>query len=124
MRLSGGAQAAAQYQRMKKVRPNFKKGPPRHFVRAWRKHRGYTLEQLAEIVGVTHGALSQLERGEVNYTQPMLEALADALACSPADLIMRDPSSPIWSIMDNLSAMPLEQQAQIAEIVQTFRKAS
>lgn len=109
---------------MKKVRPNFKKGPPRHFVRAWRKHRGYTLEQLAEIVGVTHGALSQLERGEVNYTQPMLEALADALACSPADLIMRDPSSPIWSIMDNLSAMPLEQQAQIAEIVQTFRKAS
>lgn len=107
---------------MKKVRPNFKKGPPRHFVRAWRKHRGYTLEQLAEIVGVTHGALSQLERGEVNYTQPMLEALAEALSCSPADLIIRDPESPLWSILDNLKAMPADKQAQIAEIVETFRR--
>ena len=89
---------------MAKVRTNFKKGNPRHFIRAWRKHRGYTLEQLAEMVGVTHGALSQLERGDVNYTQPMLEALARNLSCEPADLIMRDPSNPeaIWSIWDTL----------------------
>ena len=65
---------------------------PRHFIRQWRIHRGYTQERLAEIVGVPHGALSQLERGLVNYTQPMLEALAEALRCEPADLIARDPS--------------------------------
>ena len=108
---------------MAKVRTNFKKGPARHFIRAWRKHRGYTLEQLAEMVGVTHGALSQLERGQVNYTQPMLEALALALSCEPADLIMRDPESAIWSIVDDLKGMSPERQKQISEIVLTFRRA-
>lgn len=78
---------------MPRVQPRPKRRPPRHFIRQWRIHRGLTLEQLAERVGVTHGALSQLERGLVNYTQPMLESLAFALQCEPADLIMRDPES-------------------------------
>lgn len=120
--LSGGNSDADENPRMAKVRTNFKKGPARHFIREWRKHRGYTQEQLAEALGVTHGTISQLETGKINYTQPMLEALAKALACEPADLIMRDPDSAIWSIMDNLKAMHPDQQAQIAQIVATFRK--
>jgi transcriptional regulator with XRE-family HTH domain len=96
--------------------------PARHFIREWRKYRNLTLEKLAERVGVTHGALSQLERGEVNYTQPMLEALADALQCEPADLIMRDPNSEIWSVMDVLKAAPEAEQRQIAAIIGAFRK--
>jgi transcriptional regulator with XRE-family HTH domain len=76
---------------MPKVKTRFKEGPPRHFIREWRKFRDLTLERLAERVGVTHGAIAQLERGEVAYTQSMLEALADGLNCSPADLIGRPP---------------------------------
>lgn len=68
-------------------------GSPRHFVREWRKHRQLTLEALAGQIGVTHGALSQLERGETAYTQSMLEALADALECTPSDLISRSPDA-------------------------------
>ena len=36
--------------------------------------------------------------------QETLEALADALMCEPADLIMRDPTSPdpIWSVWDRV----------------------
>jgi len=64
------------------------------FFREWRKHRGFTLEKLAERIGVTAGALSQLERGDTSYTQPMLEALADALNCEPPDLLMRNPLEP------------------------------
>lgn len=75
---------------MAKVKSNLKT-KRKTYVRAWRKFRDLTLEKLAERVGVTAGALSQLERGEVNYTQPMLEALAEELGCAPADLIMRDP---------------------------------
>ncbi len=40
---------------------------------------------------MTPGAISQLERGRTSYTQPMLEALGQALHCSPADLIVRTP---------------------------------
>jgi DNA-binding Xre family transcriptional regulator len=98
-----------------------KKIPVRHFIRGWRKHRHLTLEQLAERIGVTHGALSQLERGLTNYTQPMLEALAGALMCEPADLIMRDPSDPdgIWSIWDQ--AKPGERR-QIVAVAKTLMK--
>lgn len=122
--LSGMSRARADYPLMSKVQTNFKAKPARHFIRQWRKHRGYTLEQLAEMVGVTHGALSQLERGLVNYTQPMLEALAVALSCEPADLIMRDPANPVWTILDTLKDLTPDQQNQVAEIVTTFRKAS
>ncbi len=110
---------------MSKVTPNPKKKPAaRHFVRAWRKHRGYTQEQLAEMIGATHGAISQLENGKINYTQPMLEALAEALSCEPADLLMRDPSAPLWSILDDLRRVTPAQQQQIQAIVATFKKAS
>ena len=89
--LSGGNFGKCKNVSMAKVTPRQKSGPPRHFIREWRKHRNLTMEQLAEIIGVTQGAISQLERGQTNYTQPMLEALADALHCRPYDLIMRTP---------------------------------
>lgn len=75
---------------MGKVRTNLKTRRPT-FIREWRKFRHLTLERLAERIEVTAGALSQLERGDVQYTQPMLEALSDALNCEPADLITRSP---------------------------------
>lgn len=62
-----------------------------HFIREWRKHRKLTQEALAERANLTPGAISQLENGLINYTQPTLEALALALWCSPGDLLSRDP---------------------------------
>lgn len=109
---------------MAKVRPNFRKRQVRHFIKAWREHRGLSQEQLAERIGVTHGAVSQLERGLVNYTQPMLEALADALDCEPADLIMRDPNASIWSVMDVLKTAPEPEQRRIVAIIDAYRKAN
>lgn len=99
---------------MAKVRSNLKTKRPT-FIREWRKHRLLTLERLAERIDVTAGALSQLERGDTGYTQPMLEALAEALSCEPADLIMRPPSAPngieaIWSRIapsDRAKLMPM-----------------
>ena len=42
----------------------------------------------------------------IRSSQETLEALADALGCEPADLLMRDPSSadPIWSVWDRVPA--------------------
>lgn len=68
------------------------KSSPRHFIRAWRMHRKMTQDALAEKIGVTSGAISQLENGLINYTQPTLEAIARALECSPADLLYGPPA--------------------------------
>lgn len=74
------------------------------FIRAWRKHRGLTLEQLSERTDMTPGNLSEIERGQTAYTQTTLEGLAYALSCEPADLLMRNPldTEAPWSIWDAL----------------------
>lgn len=110
---------------MPRVTPRPKRQRPRHYIREWRLYRNLTQEQLAERVGVTHGALSQLERGLINYTQPMLESLAFALQCDPADLIMRNPESDPWSpwqIYDGVRDLPEEDQRRIAAVIDAIRK--
>lgn len=94
---------------------------PGHFIRAWRKHRDCTLERLAERVGTTHATLSRVERGKVPYSQPLLEALADALGTTPASLIMRDPSvsNGIWDIWEQI---PTQNRDQAAKVLETFKK--
>ena len=100
----------------------------RHFIKEWRKHRGLTQEQLAERIGVAVSTISQLETGKQGYSQPTLEAIADALNCGPADLLMRrppskdDPSDPndgMWSIWETLD---IPARNQVVEIAKTFRK--
>jgi DNA-binding XRE family transcriptional regulator len=93
----------------------------RWYLKEWRKHRGYTQERLADMIGSSKGYISDLERGERRYNQELLEGLAEALMCEPADLLMRDPSQPdgIWSIWDQLK--PVEQ-AQVVEIAKTIKR--
>lgn len=105
-------------QAARKIVPRVKPAFGRTFIREWRLHRNLTLEQLADRIDTTHASLSRIERGKQPYTQPMLEALADALQTDPASLLMRDPSSPdaIWSIWE--SAQPGERRA-IVELAKT-----
>lgn len=89
---------------MVKVNPNFKEPKRTYFFRQWRKFRGLTQEELAEMVGVSAPSISQLERGVQGFTDSTLEALASALACNPGDLLMRNPldEDAPWSIWENL----------------------
>ena len=91
----------------------------RIFVREWRKHRGYSLEQLADMIGTTHATLSRVERGLLPYNQAFLERTAEMLMCEPADLLVRNPQDPegIWSVWDR--AKPGERR-QIVEIARTL----
>jgi transcriptional regulator with XRE-family HTH domain len=88
----------------------------RQYFKAWRKHRGLTQEQLAERIGIARSYLTKIERGDRRYDQPFLEAAADALRCSPADLLMRDPTDPegLWSIYETLT--PPERIRMVAVI--------
>ncbi len=101
----------------------------RTFIRQWREYRGLSQDRLVEqmrelVTGFSKSTLSRIENGHQAYTQPVLEALAESLRCSPADLIMRDPNSEIWSIADTLEALPKEQQQTVITMIEALRKAS
>ena len=90
-----------------------------HYVREWRKHRGLSQEALAERIEKTQGYVSKLERFEQDYNQGLLEALAYALMCDPADLIMRNPlqEEAIWSVWDKV---PVTERPRALTILKTF----
>jgi transcriptional regulator with XRE-family HTH domain len=92
------------------------------YIREWRLDRGYTLEKLADRIGIKASALSYLERGQSAYTQGTLEALAAALQTDPASLIMRNPNDAdaIWSLWDEASE---GEKRQISEVVKALRRA-
>jgi hypothetical protein len=71
------------------------------------------------MVGVTHGSLSQLERYQMGYRERMLTALADALDCTPADLLGHDPSTSVSlrSIWERASAAQREVITELAETI-------
>src|ERR1700757_393944 len=108
----------------KSARPHPKPARRPTFIRSWRKHRGLTLAQLADRlateleVQISDGQLSRIERGETPYSQDILEAVAAALRCEPADLLVRDPAAAeaIWSLWDTLK--PVER-IQAVEIIKT-----
>lgn len=73
-----------------------------NFLRAWRKKLNMTLEAVGEEVGMTGPNLGRIEKGEVPYSQDLLEQLADIYGCEVADLLIRDPSDPegMWSLWE------------------------
>ena len=55
-------------------------------IKALRKQRGWSQEQLAERVGISTQYVSNIERGKENPTLDMLLRLAGALKVSPAEM--------------------------------------
>lgn len=79
---------------------------------------------MAEIVGVTASTISQLETGKQGFTDSTLVALAEALSCTPGDLLMRNPldKDAPWSIWESVKKMPAAQRAAIVAVVETMLK--
>jgi transcriptional regulator with XRE-family HTH domain len=97
---------------------------PPHFIRSWRKHRGLTLEQLAERIGMSHQNLGKIERYKVPYNEELLELLADALRCETGDIIMRDPSKSdgIWSLWETIAGLNPAEARQAVEVVKALKR--
>lgn len=100
------------------------------FIRQWRNHRHLSLVQVAERVSeitgksMTHATLSRIETGKIAYTQPVLEAIAIALACEPADLLIRNPEdkSAPWSIYDQLKKADAATVSRVIAVVTALTK--
>lgn len=61
-------------------------------MREMRKKRGWTLEQLASLSGVSRSMLSQIERGGANPTLGVAYRIAQAFGLSLGDLVDGPPS--------------------------------
>lgn len=88
------------------------------YLRQWRFHRGKRpLTEVAEKVGLTHGQLSKIERGEQPYNQGLLEQLAKLYRCEVVDLLIRDPLEPeaIWSLWARANPSTKRQIVGVAE---------
>ncbi|MEY4907314.1 MAG: hypothetical protein RL260_1032 [Pseudomonadota bacterium] len=57
------------------------------FMRAWREHRGMTLQVLADAAGLSRAYVSQIEGGKRTGSAATLAKLAQALGVSVAGLI-------------------------------------
>lgn len=72
---------------VRKPRPRLR----RTYLREWRDYRGLTQEQACERIDIERSTLSRIERGEVPYSQGLLEAAAIAYGCEPWDLLHVNP---------------------------------
>lgn len=55
-------------------------------VRAFRKLKGYTQQQLADSVGISLAVLGAVERGNRRLEDKILNKIADVLGVSPEEL--------------------------------------
>ena len=63
----------------------------RHHLRDWRKFRGLTQCELAELIEKTTSTVWRLENRESGLTQPVLDTLAKVLRCSRGDILDQAP---------------------------------
>lgn len=105
------------------------------YIRAWREYRGFSLDRLIDRLPegdngkpfITKTSLSRIERALQPYAQPLLEVLAEALQCTPADLIMRNPqdTEAPWSIWEKLKPAEKEHAIELLKAVEkTSNKAA
>lgn len=70
------------------------------YIREWREKRGLSLRRLADRLEtepggeplISHASLGRIETGEQPYSQPILEAVADALGVSVSALLEINPA--------------------------------
>ena len=99
------------------------------YLKQWRKHRGYTQNQVVERLAAfedpqlpaTAASLSRFENGKQPYGQRILEALANIYQCEPDHLIGRDPTK-AGEIIDLWQRMTLEQRNRAKAVLQALQK--
>jgi len=110
---------AAQRKRLEAPTPPGERVLQRTFIRQWRKKAGLSQTALGAVLGVSTATISQIENAETGYKQEYLEAIAEAVGCDPADLLVRSPDDPepIWRLWDLASA---PQRKQIIRVTRAL----
>ena len=86
--------------------------PPSGWIKAVRVSLGLTIRQLADIVGVTHGSINQIEKREPlkRVSLASLEMVADAMDCKLVyAIIPKESSSTLEQIVYNHALKAAEE---------------
>jgi len=95
-------------------------------VRHHRRAKGWTLEQLAEHVGVSRETIGKIERGKAAPLFETAEKIAEALGLQPLALFGAEPNPPgdrgrlLSQIQLTLSQMNDEQLARADKMLTAF----
>lgn len=95
------------------------------YIRAWREKRGHTLDDMVgrlDAIGVkaTGASLSRIERGIQPYSQDILEAIAQALNVTVADLIENNPDVPEAEIIDFFRHLDAREIRQAESVIKAM----
>lgn len=104
----------------------------RTYIREWRKKRGLSLRRLAERLELTpggelmltHVSIGRIETGKQPYSQPALEAIADALGVSASLLLEVNPDKDgdVVDITLRLNKAPRELRQQAINLLDALLK--
>ena len=93
---------------------------PRTYIREWREWKGYTLDDVARMIGATPPTLSRVETGKGMLTWGVINAIAEAIDENAYDILFRDPRAEgIEEFISELRRAPLATQHLIAQLGRT-----
>lgn len=90
-------------------------------LKAWRKHRRLTQEELAERVGTTKAVISNLETGSRGLSDKWLRKLAPALGTTPGFLLDYSPDDIDASYLEAVMAVPQGRRQAAIQILDALK---
>lgn len=101
-----------------------------HFIRQWRQKRGISLRKLAERLEtepggeplVSYASLSRIENGDQPFSEPVLNAIAEALNVPRVMLLEMDPRKE-GHIVDLLNKMDRRTRDQAVKMLELLAQA-
>ncbi|PWJ80601.1 DNA-binding XRE family transcriptional regulator [Pseudaminobacter salicylatoxidans] len=91
-----------------------------HFLKEWREHFKLDQEELAERINLSRTTISKIETKDSPYSQRILEAIAEVYRCSPAQLLMQNPSRPdsLVQLFEQAEKLEGDRRAHVMSIIE------
>lgn len=93
-------------------------------IQEFRKKKGITQDELAEIIDISPHYLSALERGVYNIKLSTLVKILNSLECSAdevfCDVVDKSCAVTTSRLSEKLAALPVEEQKKILAVVDTM----
>jgi len=109
-----------------KVKPRFKRKPPRIFLREWRTHCQYTQEEACDRLetmcnfDMSVATLSRLENSEIPAQTHQLEALAVVYSTTIAALVSRPPTADT-GLRDLIAELSTEDEPAVISLIKAYQ---
>lgn len=102
--------------------PYYRRMDEGNHLRAWRKYRRMTQQELADAIGTAKSVISDLERGVVQLSPKWLRRLAPVLGTQPGHLLDYDPDELDSDIIDIWSRIDVDDRATALRMLEGLRR--